>query len=493
MKLLLLCLPFLAGISCFYHSRLSQFLLAAQWMMAIKCLIQTTSIPLLSIVMLILVSFISLIIFGYARRYMTADPKRRLFLARLCWVSSSVTLLILSTNLLTAFIAWQCIGLTLYWLLNHYAHRPSAHQAALKKFLINRIGDICFLSAVILSYQYWGSSDYSVIIHAQHSGWIAGLLMIAIMTKSALFPFHVWLPDTLETPTPVSALMHAGVINAGGFLLLRLAPLFYQHAPVMLALLLIGLINALFGSFCMLTCSHVKQKLAYSTMGQMGFMVFQFGLGIFSAPLLHMMTHGLFKAGLFLNNGNRSWVITHFIKPSPIRRLCITFISTSLALLILWCCHLSWSLNLPPVLFWGFSAITLAQACHSLLQQRLSWQTLLLSTIGLVLIVNLYCWWTYLLCQHFPESSLHITLSKYWQWLIISLLFAWQWLGWLIPKNQLMQSTIGQWAYRISLQKGYINSFYQRLQNMICIPVSPMLTHVVLALVASLLLLRGWL
>ena len=317
MTLLLLCLPLLAGISCFYHSRLSQFLLAAQWIIAISCLIRPTLIPLLSIVILILVSFISLIIFGYARRYMTADPKRRLFLARLCWVSTSVTLLILSSNLLTAFIAWQCIGLTLYWLLNHYAHRPRAREAALKKFLINRIGDICFLSAVILSYQYWGSSDYSVIIHAQHSGWIAVLLMIAIMTKSALFPFHVWLPDTLETPTPVSALMHAGVINAGGFLLLRLAPLFYQHAPVMLALLLIGLISAIFGSFCMLTCSHVKQKLAYSTMGQMGFMVFQFGLGVFSAPLLHMMTHGLLKAGLFLNNGNRSWVITHYIKHYP--------------------------------------------------------------------------------------------------------------------------------------------------------------------------------
>ena len=405
MLLLLLCLPFLAGIFCFYHSRLSQFLLATQWMIALSCLIRPTSIPLLSIVMLILVSFISLIIFGYARRYMTADPKRRLFLAQLCGVSSSVSLLILSTNLLTAFIAWQCIGLSLYWLLNHYAHRPRAHQAALKKFMINRLGDICFLSAVILSYQYWGSSDYSVIIHAQHSGWIAALLMIAIMTKSALFPFHVWLPDTLETPTPVSALMHAGVINAGGFLLLRLAPLFYQHALVMLGLLLIGLISALFGSFCMLTCSHVKQKLAYSTMGQMGFMVFQFGLGVFSAPLLHMMTHGLFKAGLFLNNGNRSWIMTHYIKPSNIRRLCTAFISTSLALLILWGCHLYWSFSLPPVLFWGFSTITLAQACHSLLQQRLSWQTLLLSAIGLGLIINLYCWWTDLLCQHFPESA----------------------------------------------------------------------------------------
>lgn len=491
MTLILLCLPFLAGAFCFYHSRLSQFLLATQWIVAISCLIWSTFIPLLSIVMLILVSFISLIIFGYARRYMTADPKRRLFLARLCWVSSSVTLLVLSTNLLIAFIAWQCIGLTLYGLLNHYAHRVRAHQAALKKFLINRIGDICFLSAVILSYQYWGSSDYSVIINAQNSGGVAVLLMIAIMTKSALFPFHVWLPDTLETPTPVSALMHAGVINAGGFLLLRLAPLFYQHGSVMLALLVTGLISALFGSFFMLTCSHVKQKLAYSTMGQMGFMVFQFGLGVFSAPLLHMMTHGLFKTVLFLNNGNRSWGINHFIKPSAIRRLCTAFISTGLALLILWFCHLFWSLSLPPVLFWGFSVITLAQACHSLLQQRLSWQTLVLSAIGMALIFNVYCWWTHLFCQHFPESASDITLSTPWQWFIIALLFAWQWLGWLIPKNRLMQTKIGQWAYRISLQKGYMNAFYKRLQQAIRIPISPMLTHGLMVLVALILLLRG--
>ena len=491
MTLLLLLLPFIGGFLCFYHSRLSQFCLATQWIVALSCLIWPSQIPLLSIVMLILVSFISLIIFGYARRYMTADPKRRLFLARLCWVSSSVTLLILSTNLLTAFIAWQCIGLTLYWLLNHYSHRPSAHQAALKKFLVNRIGDICFLSAVILCYQYWGSSNYNIIIHAQHSGWIAGLLIIAIMTKSALFPFHVWLPDTLETPTPVSALMHAGVINAGGFLLLRLAPLFYQHAPAMLALLLIGLISALFGSFCMLTCSHVKQKLAYSTMGQMGFMVFQFGLGVFSAPLLHMMTHGLFKAGLFLNNGNRSWVTTAYLKPSSIRRFFTAVISTGLALLILWCCHLYWQLALPPVLFWGFSAITLAQTCHSLLQQRLSWPLLLLNALGLILIVNLYCWCTHELYQHFPDEISALTIHTYWQGLIISLLFIWQWLGWLIPKNSLMQTSLGQWAYRISLQKGYINALYQRAQCAIRIPISPMLTHGLLALVALLLLLRG--
>jgi NADH:ubiquinone oxidoreductase subunit 5 (subunit L)/multisubunit Na+/H+ antiporter MnhA subunit len=257
-------------------------------------------------IMLCLVSFISLIIHSYSARYLSADHNQGRFTGQLSLLTFAVMLLIMSGSLLTAFIAWQLIGLSLYLLLNHYHYNVKANKAAKKKFMINRVGDICFLFAVIIMLHDYGTSEFSAIAsaNAELNPLILLLVFIAIMTKSAQFPFHIWLIDTMETPTPVSALMHAGVINSGGFLLARLSP-WYSTEPSLLGLIfVIGLVTALLGQFFMLNQSDVKKQLAYSTMGQMGYMVMQCGLNSFGSAVFHLIAHGFFKSTLFLRSAS---------------------------------------------------------------------------------------------------------------------------------------------------------------------------------------------
>lgn len=187
----------------------------------------------LSSVMLFVVMVIGVTVYRYASRYLQSDTSRIRFLTQVTITLVSVMFFIVSGNLLTAFVGWQLIGLNLYILLNHYHYQSAANRAAKKKFIINRIGDMCFLVAIILCYQYFGTTDYDVLgqeaVIKGKQTLILGLVFIAIMTKSAQFPFHIWLPDTMQAPTPVSALMHAGVINSGGILLARLSPLLIKQ------------------------------------------------------------------------------------------------------------------------------------------------------------------------------------------------------------------------------------------------------------------------
>lgn len=257
----------------------------------------------LASMMLTVVLGISLIIYQYAERYLESDITRARFLAQLCLITLSVSILVLSQNLLTAFVGWQFIGIALYVTLNHYHFDAHANRSSKKKFVINRVGDMCFLAAVILCYQYFGQSAYSVLYQQAETGLIGLLVFVAIMTKSAQFPFHIWLPDTMEAPTPVSALMHAGVINSGGYLLARLAPMYVSHTALMYFISLVGLTTALTGSLFMLYQYDTKKRLAYSTMGQMGYMIMQCGLGAFASAVFHLITHGFYKASLFLNAG----------------------------------------------------------------------------------------------------------------------------------------------------------------------------------------------
>ncbi len=175
---------------------------------------------------------------------------------------------------------------------------------------------MALLVAMILTYYCFGSFDYRdifasaanaqfVIADKYHLlSWIGTLFVIGAMTKSAQIPFHSWLPDTMETPTPVSALMHAGIINAGGFLIIRLSPLVSQSHVALDLLAIVGAATAILGAVVMLTQTSIKRTLAYSTIAQMGFMMLQCGLGAFSAALLHIIAHSLYKAHAFLSSGS---------------------------------------------------------------------------------------------------------------------------------------------------------------------------------------------
>lgn len=270
----------------------------------------------IAVVMMTLISFIGFIIARFSMRYLLGDPGQGRFFRWMSFTLGATLLLVMSCNLVMLTAAWMLTSFGLHQLLTHYPDRSWAVWAARKKFLISRFGDALLIAALILTYQCFGTTEYTEIFAAAgaiHEGsestsWptaiIGVLFVLGAMTKSAQFPFHSWLPDTMETPTPVSALMHAGVINAGGFLMIRLSPL-VSLSPIALDLLaVIGAITALLGSVVMLTQTSIKRSLAYSTIAQMGFMMLQCGLGAFSAALLHIVAHSAYKAHAFLSCGS---------------------------------------------------------------------------------------------------------------------------------------------------------------------------------------------
>ena len=261
----------------------------------------------LSALMFVLVSFLGLIVTRYSINYLAGDPRQATFSRWLAITLTSVLVLVLSSNLLLFTVAWIATSLSLHQLLTFYHERPTAMMAARKKFIVSRLADACMITALVLVWRGHGTWEFHELFAnpaASNAGLVAGLLVAAAMLKSAQFPFHSWLPDTLETPTPVSALMHVGIINAGGFLIVRLSPLIIQSPIALNTLALLGAFTALFASVIMMTQTSIKKSLAWSTVAQMGFMMLQCGLGAFALAMMHIVAHSLYKAHAFLRSGS---------------------------------------------------------------------------------------------------------------------------------------------------------------------------------------------
>ncbi len=260
-----------------------------------------------SVLMLVLVSFLGLIVARYSMHYMAGEPGHARFSRWLVATLGCVLVLLASGNLLQFALAWVGTSLCLHQLLIHYRERPSARRAARKKFIISRLGDLCMVGALVAAWRAWGTWEFHemfVLADQRSAGIVAGCLIAAAIMKSAQFPFHSWLPDTMETPTPVSALMHAGIINAGGFLVVRLSPVLVHSSTALHVLAIIGAFTALFASVTLLVQPSIKRALAWSTVAQMGFMMLQCGLGAFSLAMLHIVAHALYKAHAFLSSGS---------------------------------------------------------------------------------------------------------------------------------------------------------------------------------------------
>lgn len=276
----------------------------------------------LSVLSVFLITSIGLIVQRYSLRYLEGDPQQGRFFSWLSFVLFSVTFFVMSRNLLALTLSWFLVSYGVHQLLLHFGERESAQKAAWRKFVISRIGDTVLLVALFLTYQIFGTFElnqifetvaqskvqptFNVLGFSIHPYALVGFLFVlGAMTKSAQFPFHIWLPDTMETPTPVSALMHAGIINAGGFLIVRLSPL-VGHASFSLHLLfIVGAFTALFAGLIYLVQTDIKRSLAYSTIAQMGYMMMQCGLGAFAAAMLHLIMHGYYKAHAFLSAAGR--------------------------------------------------------------------------------------------------------------------------------------------------------------------------------------------
>jgi NAD(P)H-quinone oxidoreductase subunit 5 len=288
-----------------------------------------------SSMMFILVAFIGLIVVIYSRNYLDGDPRHLRFVRWLALTLAAVLLVILSGNLVQFALAWIATSLALHRLLIFYPERQAALLAARKKFLASRLGELCLLVAIACLYRGFGSLDYSDLFQMAarltpgRAPWfvhVAALMLVCTaLLKSAQLPLHGWILEVMETPTPVSALLHAGIINAGGFLVLRFADVISLSTPALYSLALIGGMTAMFGSVVMLTQTSIKVSLAYSTIAQMGFMMLECGLGAFSAALLHILAHSLYKAHAFLSSGSvidiarASWTPSPGGQPHPAR------------------------------------------------------------------------------------------------------------------------------------------------------------------------------
>lgn len=262
-----------------------------------------------------LVSLLALVIIDYSRRYLEGEPGQRRYVLALLATLAAVATVVTTTNLYSLVGAWIFSSLCLHQLLTFYRDRPQALVVAHKKFLASRLADACLLLATLLLVSAGGDSQIEAILDAvnvrlQSSGELgwdlqlaAVLLALAVVLKSAQLPVHGWLIQVMEAPTPVSALLHAGLVNLGGFLLLRFAPLFSAAAPAQTLLVLFGGLTAVLAALVMMTRISIKVRLAWSTCAQMGLMLLECGLGLYELALVHLLAHSLYKAHAFLAAG----------------------------------------------------------------------------------------------------------------------------------------------------------------------------------------------
>jgi NAD(P)H-quinone oxidoreductase subunit 5 len=321
----------------------------------------------LAVTMAVLVTFLGVVVLRFAMRYLEGDPKRTRFLVWMSLTLLSVITLVISNHMLVLLGAWTATSLGLHRLLLHHPERVGAVFAARKKFVFSRMAEVSLLVAAVLLYN--GHATWRIdelvasITGGNHAGLPAAAFLLAFtaMLKSAQFPFHSWLPDTMDTPTPVSALMHAGIINAGGFLVLRLAPVFTAVPSAMHLLAIIGTLTSVFGAIVMLTLPGVKRALAFSTIAQMGFMMIQVGLGAWGLALLHLVAHSMYKAYAFLQAGSTIGVTPRAAIPLSTGALAFaTLVGTTLV-------------------------AALATAFHFLLPETVSTPTVFLAIIALAL------------------------------------------------------------------------------------------------------------
>ncbi len=269
----------------------------------------------LSATMFGLVAFLGAIVLHYSRRYLDGDPRHGAFLGRLATTIAAVMLLVLSGTLAQLALCWTLTSLALHRLLLFYPERVGAVIAGRKKFLVARLGDLALASAAVLLARGFGTGDLGLLAERAReaaatgavpagTGLAVALLVAAAALKSAQFPAHGWLAEMMETPTPVSALLHAGILNGGTFLIVRLAPVVLLAPRAMDAMILLGGCTALLMSVVMVTQSGVKTQLAYSSAAHMGFMLLLCGLGAFPVAILHLIAHSCYKAHGFLSSGS---------------------------------------------------------------------------------------------------------------------------------------------------------------------------------------------
>jgi len=329
----------------------------------------------LAAVMLVVVTIVSLMVQIYSQGYMDGDPGYHRYFAFMSLFTASMLGLVMADNLLFLFVFWELVGLCSYLLIGFWFHRPPAADAAKKAFIVTRLGDFGFLAAILALYYNTGTFDIAELHGLAIAGTLAGTTLtwaaIGILSgavgKSAQFPLHVWLPDAMEGPTPVSALIHsATMVSAGVFLVARTYPLFAHSAEALATVAIIGGFTAIFAATMGLVMTDIKRVLAYSTISQLGYMMLGLGTGGVAIGIFHLFNHAFFKALLFLGAGS----VNHATGTFDMRRMgglrrvmpwtYATFVIASLSIAGIWPLSGFWSkdeilassLGSQPVLFY---------------------------------------------------------------------------------------------------------------------------------------------
>jgi NADH-quinone oxidoreductase subunit L len=283
----------------------------------------------LSALMMVVVTFVSLMVHVYTIGYMDEDPGYQRFFSYISLFTFSMLMLVMSNNFVQLFFGWEAVGVVSYLLIGFWYTRPSAIFANLKAFLVNRVGDFGFVLGIAAVLRYTGSLDYATVF--AHAGQIAAAqihvsssvvwpaitftcicLFIGAMGKSAQVPLHVWLPDSMEGPTPISALIHAAtMVTAGIFMVARMSPLFELSETALSVVLIIGSTTAFFMGLLGIVNNDIKRVVAYSTLSQLGYMTVALGVSAYGAGIFHLMTHAFFKALLFLAAGSVIMAMHH--------------------------------------------------------------------------------------------------------------------------------------------------------------------------------------
>lgn len=311
----------------------------------------------LTVTMMVVVTFVSWMIHIYSVGYMHGDPGYQRFFSYISLFTFSMLMLVMANNFMQLFFGWEAVGLVSYLLIGFWFKKETALLANLKAFLVNRVGDFGFLLGIAAVFMYFDSLDYAEVFARSpdladatmtiygDQAWslmsvICICLFIGAMGKSAQVPLHVWLPDSMEGPTPISALIHAAtMVTAGIFMVARMSPLF-EHSPTALSIILvIGAVTALFMGFLGLVQNDIKRVVAYSTLSQLGYMVVALGASAYAAAIFHLVTHAFFKALLFLAAGAVIIIMHHeqdmrkmggLYKKMPITWICCFFGSLAL-------------------------------------------------------------------------------------------------------------------------------------------------------------------
>ena len=281
----------------------------------------TLAADMLTAVMLIVVTWVSSVVHVYSIGYMSHDDHKPRFMAYLSLFTFFMLMLVTADNFVQVFLGWEGVGLASYLLIGFWYHKPSANAAAMKAFIVNRVGDVGLAMGIALIFMTFGSLDFATVFvkvpELQNESFtffghavplmdlICLLLFVGCMGKSAQLLLHTWLPDAMEGPTPVSALIHAAtMVTAGVFLVARCSPMF-EYAPVALMVVtIVGAVTALFAASVGLVQNDIKRVIAYSTCSQLGYMFFACGVSAYAAGVFHLMTHAFFKALLFLGAGS---------------------------------------------------------------------------------------------------------------------------------------------------------------------------------------------